>query len=390
MDMVEKTAVQFGQALYHLRMAEGRSRHDVVQNNNISLNALSSIENGQALIKLDTLTMLLTYYGVSMEDFAANYVDRSNIDFGNRFEALISDDTRFFILDTKGQNKDNNYEDQDFVAYHWNAHQFNRMRVGDWFIYRRPTVASETKQWYLFGYGRIATITDMGEGNLHATIDEGHLFPQYLLADPDLTDFPWTFHQRTRADWQHFFNQYGMNSINQTDFEALLALAYAHYPDQDFTDVNLVQEEAAIYKQISQGQFEVSETESLQKQRLGQQILAERVKEAYGYRCAVTGINTREFLVASHIIPWKDNTQKRLDPGNVICLSTLWDRAFDQGFITIRATDDRILFSPRISQDPALQRSLSEFEGARLHAPKKYQPEREALEYHNDTIFLSK
>jgi hypothetical protein len=34
-----------------------------------------------------------------------------------------------------------------------------------------------------------------------------------------------------------------------------------------------------------------------------QAVFAGKVKSAYGYRCAITGISTRSFLVAAHIVP---------------------------------------------------------------------------------------
>ena len=36
-----------------------------------------------------------------------------------------------------------------------------------------------------------------------------------------------------------------------------------------------------------------------------------------------------KLLVASHIIPWSENKEERLNPTNGICLSSLYDKAFD-------------------------------------------------------------
>jgi putative restriction endonuclease len=38
-------------------------------------------------------------------------------------------------------------------------------------------------------------------------------------------------------------------------------------------------------------------------------------------------------LFASHIIPWAANEKERLNPENGICLSALYDKAFDKGLI---------------------------------------------------------
>jgi putative restriction endonuclease len=39
--------------------------------------------------------------------------------------------------------------------------------------------------------------------------------------------------------------------------------------------------------------------------------------------------------VASHILPWAKNEEERLNPENGICLSSLHDKAFDKGYISI-------------------------------------------------------
>ena len=59
-----------------------------------------------------------------------------------------------------------------------------------------------------------------------------------------------------------------------------------------------------------------------------------RIKQNYSYRCAITGIKTKDFLVVTHIIPWHENEFIRLDPSNGICLSLFLAKAFKKGFIT--------------------------------------------------------
>ena len=65
----------------------------------------------------------------------------------------------------------------------------------------------------------------------------------------------------------------------------------------------------------------------------------------YLSKCAITGIDIPDLLFASHIIPWSKNEDERLNPENGICLSALYDRAFDKGYISI---NDRfeVLISP--------------------------------------------
>ena len=42
-----------------------------------------------------------------------------------------------------------------------------------------------------------------------------------------------------------------------------------------------------------------------------------------------------KLVITSHIVPWCEDSQNRLNPQNGLCLSALHDRAFDQGLITV-------------------------------------------------------
>ena len=378
---------KFGAALMRLRQAQHRTRQEVVDHNDISLNALASIENGQALVKLDTLSMLLQYYNTSLEDFSTQYVDAANnSDFATLMQQSITPDTRFFILDTKGATPANNYSDQDFFQYHWNARQFNKMRTGDWFIYRRPQ--GSAKFWYFFGAGQIGPITHDTQGNQHAQIINSIAFTYYLTPE-DLADFPWTFRQRTRQDWRHFFNQYGMTEIRPADYHGLLTIALDQMNGQSLPPLTraMVKEDVAVYRDIHQGRFGVTEKIEPHKQRIGQSQLAELVRLNYSYQCAVTGIHTRPLLIASHIVPWAVSPQDRLDPSNVICLSPLWDKVFDQGLITFDASDRTIRLAAQVQADNQLYRELAPFKGRKLHDPVHDKPKEEFLAYHNQKIF---
>jgi putative restriction endonuclease len=86
---------------------------------------------------------------------------------------------------------------------------------------------------------------------------------------------------------------------------------------------------------------------SLTKQRKGQDYFRRMILANYGGRCALTGIDIPQLLLASHIIPWADKSHKkdRLNPCNGICLSALYDKAFDQGLITISPDDYCVVLS---------------------------------------------
>lgn len=65
------------------------------------------------------------------------------------------------------------------------------------------------------------------------------------------------------------------------------------------------------------------------KTRINQNVFRQIILANYDYKCALSGIDIPELLVASHIIPWSENPKERLNPENGICLSSLYDKAFD-------------------------------------------------------------
>lgn len=120
------------------------------------------------------------------------------------------------------------------------------------------------------------------------------------------------------------------------------------------------------------------------KTRVNQDFFRRLVLTSYDYRCALTGIEAPELLVASHIVPWSQNKDVRTTPNNGICLNTLHDRAFDEGFLTF---DDN--FEVVYSSDlPIVARqALESFGSAKLRLPSRFIPDRSLIEFHRTNIF---
>lgn len=98
------------------------------------------------------------------------------------------------------------------------------------------------------------------------------------------------------------------------------------------------EEEVDVYRdQIGKKNYEVDDSRASVKTRgSAQRAFSESVKNNYQFRCAITGIENRHFLVASHIVPWSEDATIRLDPSNGVCLSLLVDRAFENGYLVHR------------------------------------------------------
>ncbi len=89
------------------------------------------------------------------------------------------------------------------------------------------------------------------------------------------------------------------------------------------------------------GEYKVREV----KTRVNQNVFRQIVMANYSGKCAITGIDIPDLLVASHIIPWAKRQEERLNPENGICLSALYDKAYDKGYIGINGKFEIILSS---------------------------------------------
>lgn len=137
----------------------------------------------------------------------------------------------------------------------------------------------------------------------------------------------------------------------------------------------------AFRDQIEHQSFEVPDSTATVKTRgSAQKAFADAVKTNYGYQCAITGIMTKDFLVASHIVPWSIDQSIRLDPSNGICLSLLVDRAFEKGYLLIEDDHTIRIDWDRVGDDQALRSELEPYEGQTLNAPAEGGPKLEYLQ----------
>lgn len=132
--------------------------------------------------------------------------------------------------------------------------------------------------------------------------------------------------------------------------------------------------------------------EQVVKTRVGQQFFRMSVLNSYDNKCSVTGINKRDLLIASHIKPWavSDERSERTNPQNGICLNAFHDKAFDCGLITI-TVDYKMIVSPHLKEaamDDETKDWIVHYDQKKIQLPRKFLPQRDFLEYHNDVVFL--
>ena len=142
-------------------------------------------------------------------------------------------------------------------------------------------------------------------------------------------------------------------------------------------------------KPLADNQDYTGKTKLVQKKaRIGQRFFRNSVLSSYDWRCCITGLSQPALLNASHIIPWKDCTENRLNPRNGLALSALHDRAFDLGIISIKEDFTIMVSSKYFQSDDVFSRDfLVSFDGKKIYTPEKFSPDKLFLEYHNDNIF---
>lgn len=140
---------------------------------------------------------------------------------------------------------------------------------------------------------------------------------------------------------------------------------------------------------LSPNDFIGKERESVIRQRVNQNSFRSMILSNYNEKCAITGICLPQLLIASHIIPWADNVNERLNPENGICLSPLYDKAFDRGLIGIR-TDYTIIISKELKEyhnEEFYALNFSNVENKLITLPEEHAPNKTFLEYHLEHIF---
>ena len=126
------------------------------------------------------------------------------------------------------------------------------------------------------------------------------------------------------------------------------------------------------------------------KSRVNQNVFRQIVLSNYNMKCAIANIDIPELLIASHIIPWSMNEKERLNPENGICLSPLYDKAFDKGLIGVN-NNYEVVLSNKLKQNTTKDYYLNLFqpiEKKKLNLPNKYLPKKEYLEWHMDNVFI--
>jgi hypothetical protein len=160
----------------------------------------------------------------------------------------------------------------------------------------------------------------------------------------------------------------GMYSAAIKSYRAFLA---------DMTDAEVQQDIDDI---VLDNALTVTEKSTLVKTRIGQgQFRNELIDHWQG--CALTQYKQLQFLVASHIKPWRvSGNQERLNPFNGLLLLSNLDKAFDLGYITFK-DKGQIVISEELEDHELL--------GIRSDMSVKLSPKhQDFVAYHREQVFI--
>jgi hypothetical protein len=126
-------------------------------------------------------------------------------------------------------------------------------------------------------------------------------------------------------------------------------------------------------------QDEVTERQELVRARVGQGRFRKGVVQQW-QRCAVTGYDAPDLLVASHIKPWRVSTnEERLDAFNGLLLVPTIDKVFDRGYVSF-SEDGELCISASLRQ-PSVLGILA---GVRVQLRERHQ---RYMEFHREFVF---
>lgn len=126
---------------------------------------------------------------------------------------------------------------------------------------------------------------------------------------------------------------------------------------------------------------------ALVRQRIKQAFFRRSVLSSYGGKCCISGVSDSRFLVASHIVAWKDDASIRLNPANGLCLSAIHDKAFDNHLFSL--TDDhRIVLSKQLheAKDQFLRDVFWRLEDTQIALPERFVPESAFIARHREMM----
>lgn len=127
--------------------------------------------------------------------------------------------------------------------------------------------------------------------------------------------------------------------------------------------------------------------QAIVQQRVKQDFFRRAVLSSYRNRCCISGVSDTRLLIASHIVPWREDKANRLNPSNGLCLSAIHDKAFD-GHLFSLTDDNRIVLSRHLkaSKDAFLREIFWPIEDRVIYLPERFRPDPSFVVLHRETM----
>lgn len=128
--------------------------------------------------------------------------------------------------------------------------------------------------------------------------------------------------------------------------------------------------------------------QAIVQQRMKQNFFRRAVLASYRGRCCISGVSDARLLIASHIVPWREDKANRLNPSNGLCLSAIHDKAFDSGLIAL-SDDFRVLVSTELldRNDAFVDTVFAPIMGQQIEIPERFVPDKVLIRRHRLSHF---
>ncbi len=148
-------------------------------------------------------------------------------------------------------------------------------------------------------------------------------------------------------------NQGYLYKSNKNIVETIFKIAKISYEEDDLI-LNIFNEATNEYCPPNS-----TSRKGLITSRIGQGEYRQKVLRRWNNKCAVSGLNIKEILIASHIVPWREsNDKERLDVDNGLLLSPIYDSLFDRYFISFE-DNGKIILSDSLNEDDISKLGIS-------------------------------
>ena len=142
-----------------------------------------------------------------------------------------------------------------------------------------------------------------------------------------------------------------------------------------------------IADEFTLGDYTGETRQAIVQQRIKQSFFRRAVLASYGGRCCISGVSDSRLLVASHIVPWREDKANRLNPSNGLCLSAIHDKAFDHHLFSL-SDDHRVLLSSALEQtrDAFLRDVFHVIADRKIELPERFIPQPEFVRTHREAM----